>query len=73
MQIVVERFGIIAALSLMEEDGARDEQPITEPAELRVGGRLPYFMVCANRSSKVGSASLVGVGSFPSRSQNIVE
>jgi hypothetical protein len=40
MRVGVERIGIIAASSLMEEGGVEDEQPITDLGELQVGGWL---------------------------------
>jgi hypothetical protein len=40
MRVSVERTGILAASSLMEEDGVTNEQPITGLGELRVGERL---------------------------------
>jgi hypothetical protein len=40
MRASVERFGILAASSWMEEDGVGDKQPITGLGELQVGGWL---------------------------------
>jgi hypothetical protein len=40
MRASVERTGIIATSSLMEEDGVTNEQPITGLGELQVGGGL---------------------------------
>ena len=41
--VSVERFGILAASSWMEEDGVEEKQPITGLRELQVGGRLSMF------------------------------
>ena len=38
MRVSVERTGIIAASSLMKEDGVGDEQPIGGLGEVQVGG-----------------------------------
>jgi hypothetical protein len=40
MRVIVQRFSIITASSLMEGDGVEDEQPITGLGELQVGGWL---------------------------------